>query len=499
MSGRAVLAIDLGTSGPKVAIVDVDGNVLAWRSAPVETKLLDGGGAEQDAEQMWRAVTAATHAALGALGVRMEIAGIAVTSQYMSVVPIDGEGRPTGPSILWMDSRGAAHNLSLLTDESFLLFATRHGLIPLPSGNDNLAHVAVLREHHRRAFDDAAAFVEPMDYLTARLCGRITATQSTMFSFLVCDNRTWGATSYDSELVRAGQTVAERLPELVPLSGAVGELRADAAAELGLEAGIPVFPGTIDSITSAVGAGALDARRGAVVIGTTAVMVSHVPHAASDLGVGILDVPSPVPGQYFVMAENGLGGRAMEWARHLFGYGGDIELALHEAAAVAPGSEGVAFLPWMLGSLAPSPNDDVRGAFCGLSLHHHRAHAMRAVLEGVAANLGWLAPAVEAHVGGPFETMAFGGGGAQSELWGQILADALARPVHRLAEPRVTNARGAAFLALADLGERTLEESVAGLRVAHVHDPEPGSVDALARLRARMAELHPHLAAFAAH
>jgi xylulokinase len=97
---------------------------------------------------------------------------------------------PTGPCILWMDTRGAEHNLSLLTDESFGLFVERHGLIPLPSGNDNIGHIHALRTFHPDSYDAAAAFVEPMDYINARLTGCVGVTQSTAFGQLVCDNRT---------------------------------------------------------------------------------------------------------------------------------------------------------------------------------------------------------------------------------------------------------------------------------------------------------------------
>ena len=131
---------------------------------------------------------------------------------------------PTGPCILWMDTRGAEHNLGLLTDEAFMLFAERHGMIPLPSGNDNVAHAHVLQTMHPESYAAAAALVEPMDYVTARLTGRLTATQSTVFGQLVCDNRTWGATEYDPELVAATQLDADKLAPLVPLNGVIGEV-----------------------------------------------------------------------------------------------------------------------------------------------------------------------------------------------------------------------------------------------------------------------------------
>lgn len=487
-----VLAIDLGTGGPKVALVDATGDTLAWRSRPVHTATIDGGGAEQDPEEMWSAVVAACRDTLSAVNPLPRISAVAVTSQYMSTVPVTADGLPTGPCILWMDTRGAAHNLTLLNDESFMLFLDRHGLIPLPSGNDNIAHAHVLRTFHPEAYERADALVEPMDYITGRITGRVCATQSTVFGQLVCDNRQWGAVDYDPELVAATGLDPDKLAPLVPLNGVMGEVSARAARELGIPAGTPVVPGTIDSITSAVGSGALGPEHGSVIIGTTSVLVSHVAERGGDLTSGVLTVPSPVPGMYYVMAENGLGGRVFEWAQRFLGYDGP-ETALLDAAGVPPGAAGAQFLPWLLGSIAPSPNDDVRGAFVGLGLQHDRAHAARAVLEGVALNLAWLLPHVEGFVGAPFGHLAFGGGGALSPLWAQMLADATDREVHRLHEPRATNARGAAFLAFADLGVVSLDSVPSLLRVQDVHSPDPANRDVMDRALARLVKLHAAL------
>lgn len=493
---ECVLAVDLGTGGPKVALVEASGHTLAWRSRPVATHFVDsheGRGAEQDPEEMWRAIVDAAREVLAAVQPGPPIVAVAVTSQYMSTIPVASDGRPTGPCILWMDTRGAAHNLTLLTDDSFMLFLERHGMIPLPSGNDNVAHAYVLQTYHPEAYAAAAALVEPMDYVVARLTGRVCATQSTVFGQLVCDNRRWGATEYDPDLVAATGLDPAKLAPLVPLHGVVGEVLAGPAAELGVPAGTPVVPGTIDSITSAVGAGALDPTAASVIVGTTSVMVSHIPDHRGDIGAGILAVPSPVDGMYYVMAENGVGGRSLEFAQRLFGVTTPQE-AVGLAAQAPAGSDGVLFLPWLLGSIAPSPNDDVRAGYVGLSLHHDRPHLLRATLEGVALNLAWLLPHVETFVGNGFPFVRFGGGGATSPLWGQILADALDTPVHRLAEPRATNARGAAFLAFADLGHLRLADVPSLLRVEQVHDPDPATRPAMERALARLTALHPALA-----
>lgn len=487
---QCVLAVDLGTGGPKVALIGDDGATVAWALAPVATTLLPGGGAEQDPHEMWSAVVTATREVLASVAATPPIVAVAVTSQYMSTVPVAADGTPTGPCILWMDTRGGAHNRTLLLEGTSALFVERHGLIPLPSGHDNVAHAHVLQSHHPQAYANAAALVEPMDYLTARLTGRVTATQSTAFGQLACDNRAWGSVEYDPALVAATGLDPAKLATLVPMNSIVGEVTTSAAAELGVAAGTPVVAGTIDSITSAVGSGALGPADGSVIIGTTSVLVTHIHERRGDIRAGVLSVPSPLAGMYYVMAENGLGGRAFEWARQFLGYP-DVEAALADAAAVR--CDGVQFLPWMLGSGAPRPDDHVRGAYVGLSLHHDRRHALRATLEGVALNLAWLLPVVEKFVGTRFPFLRFGGGGAQSGLWAQLLADALDRPVHRLADARTTNARGAAFLAFAALGRLRLADVPSMLHTAEVHLPDPHHRESMRQALARHVALHAAL------
>jgi xylulokinase len=439
---------------------------------------------------MWTAIVSATRSTLAAAQPVPLIVAVAVTSQYMSVVPVDADGMPTGPCVLWMDTRGGEHNLSLLTDESFALFVERHGLIPLPSGNDNIGHIHVLQVFHPESYDAAFTFLEPMDYINARLTGRVGATQSTVFGQMVCNNRTWGLTEYDPELVAATRLNPDKLAPLLPMNGIVGSVTTAAAAELGIAADTAVTTGTIDSITSAIGTGALTARDGSIIVGTTSVLVTHIDRHCGDLAAGILAVPSPLVGMYYVMAENGVGGRALEWAMRLFGYGDDYASANADARAVEAGAEGVQFVPWLLGSIAPRPSDDVRAAFSGLSLHHDRRHLVRAVMEGVAVNLAWLRPAVESFVGHDFTSVRFGGGGAESDLWAQILADALDRPIHQLDEPRATNARGAAFLAFATLGAIRIEDVPSLLRTRAVREPNPANRDLMDLALRRLIDLH---------
>jgi xylulokinase len=383
--------------------------------------------------------------------------------------------------------------------DAFGLWIERHGLPPLP--NDDLAHIAVLRAAHPEIDGRVAAFVEPVDALVARLSGRIVATPTSAFPLMCTDNREWARVAYDPELVARAGVDASLLPPIMRPDEPVGPVTAEAARHLGIDGSAIVVPGTVDSITSAVGGGALEPSRVALVIGTTSVMATHVGAKSDDLAHAISSIPSPLPDRYFVMAENGVGGRALDaWLHQVVfasdGFGSSavpadgFARAEGVAGAVPCGSGGVLYLPWLTGSIAPAPDEHVRGGFVGLGLSTTRAEMTRAVYEGVALNAAWLLEPFRAFTGVDYREITFGGGGARSALWGEILADALGITVRRLAEPEYTNARGAALLAFGVLGRVDPDVEGSHPRVAQTHEPDPGRAASYAGLRQRFAGFH---------
>jgi xylulokinase len=462
-----VLAVDLGTSGLKVAVVDDTGRVLAHREARLTTIHLAEGGAEQDADEWWRLFGECARAIAPAHA--DDIAAVAVTSQYMSIVAIDADGRPLHNAIMWMDSRGARGNHHRIAPETVDLFFERHGLAPLGFGDQT--HIAFLRAARPDVHASAAAFVEPVDALNARLTGRICATQTTAMPLMTVDNRTHGATAHDPDLVAASGIDPAQLPPIVPFDEIVGTLTPAAAEHLGLHTDTVVVTGTIDSITSGIGCGAIDADACALIVGTTTVIVTHVDRKTADLDHGLVSVPSPLPGRWFVMAENGVGGKPLELWLDVIGQAHDR--AEHEAATSPPGSNGVLHLPWLNGTIAPVSDGRMRGGFVNLGLDTSRADMTRAVYEGVALNAAWLLPHVAALAERPvWPRVRFGGGGARSAFWAQVLADVLGTTVERVAEPAATNARGAALLAHARLGHIAIADIPDLVQVTDIHEPD---------------------------
>jgi len=145
------------------------------------------------------------------------------------------------------------------------------------------------------------------------------------------------------------------------------------------------------------------------------------------------------------------------------------------ASTIPAGSDGLLFTPWLVGERTPVEDHLVRGGFYNLQLQHTRAHLVRAVLEGVAFNARWLLGAVERFVKRPFPHLNFIGGGAQSALWSQILADVLDRPIRQMDDPIQANARGAAILAAVALGYTTFDAIAEQVAVTQEYQPNPAN------------------------
>ena len=483
-----ILAIDLGTTNIKAAVVERDGSLLGIGRRSVPTIHTSDDGAEQDAELVWESVLGAAEDALGSLPDRSIVRGIACASQYSSIIPVDADARPVGNMVVWMDKRGGPDRLAKLPGGrgmkpnplQMLRWLQIHGIPPLPSGADSLAHMRWIKLARPDVYQRTAAFLEPMDYVTARMSGRVVSNMCSSFMLLLTDNRR-SRSGYHPTLVDWSGLDEDKLPEIVPVDQPVGRLLPELADRLGLSRETVVFPGINDTQAGGVGAYAFSGDHAGISIGTTAVCITHVGFKRTDILNSLVSMPCPIPDRYFVMAEAGIGGGALEYflerlvfASDEFGdHGlGEKFAALERAiATVAPGSGGVLFLPWLTGSITPAEDGRVRGGFLNLSLTTTREHLARAVLEGVAFNLRWVQERVSRFAKRDISRVKFYGGGALSSAWAQIFADVLQRPVEQLADPEYAVSRGVAMLGYHQLGELALDEVKDGVPIAATYEP----------------------------
>lgn len=502
----AALAIDLGTTAAKAAVVTLDGRILGSGLRPLTTLFGPEGAAEQDAEAVWQTTLAACSEALGEAGsdaVRA-IRVVCATSQWASIVPVGADGRPVGPMMMWLDQRGETLSGALLSGhdagEHFARWSEIHGFIPTAS----LSHVLFLQNTRPDIHARTAAYLEPMDYLNARLTGRLAASSNTAMPFALTDNRRLDAVAWSDELIQRAGVDATRLPELVDSMAILAPLAPDVATTLGLRRDVVVAVAANDSIAAALGTGAIEPGKGTVVMGTTGVLTAH--HHARVVATErfVMTMPSALPDRYYLMAEAGLGGKVVETFLEQIVLGHDefsvpppvdaYERLSRVASTVPAGAGGLLFLPWLIGSLAPAPNFGLRGAFLGVSMETTRAHFIRAVLEGVALQMRWLADEAEHLLGIHFESLRFAGGGAQSDTWAAIMADVLGRPIEQITDPRRANCRGAGFLGLLSLGALTLGDLDALVPVRRRYEPRPEATALFDERTLLYRELHTSLA-----
>jgi len=492
-----VLAVDLGTGGPKVAVLSATGRVAAHAFEAVGVDLSHDGGAEQSPQAWWDAIVASARHALADSGVAPErVVGIGCTSQWMGTVPVDERGEAIGPAIIWMDSRGAkavretvrgALNVQGYSAPKLAKWVRRTGGIPSLSGKDPVGHIHFLREQRPDVYAAAAMFLEPVDYLNLRLTGLARASHDSITGHWVTDNRDIAAISYDESLIELAGLERSKLPDLVPTGSVVGGLAAAAAAELGLLAGTPVVTGTGDLHSAAVGSGAVADYAGHLYIGTSSWISCHVPFKKTDALTNIASIPSGIPGRYLVADEHETGGACLTWLRDNLLFPGDALAAtdhvpdgffgtLNDMASTVPaGAHGVLFTPWLNGERSPVDDHTIRGGFHNISLSSTRSDMVRAVFEGVALNSAWLLGAVEKFCKRPFGSLAFVGGGANSDLWSQIHADATGRTIRQVADPVLANVRGAGLLTLLALGHITVADIPGTVQVKATYDPDPAA------------------------
>lgn len=519
MAARHILTIDLGTSGPKAAVVSDDGRVVGAGQHKVVTSFPGAGAAEQDPDEIWHATVTSCREALAealATGARpADVVAVIVSSQYSSIVPVDATGRHLHPMLLWMDQRGGPKRLKRLPGYpkgadgplDLLRVLRTHGVPPIDGGLSQ-THMRWLRFARPDVYERTAAFLEPTDYLTMRLCGRATANQCTAFMSLAVDNRTLGATAYHPRLVELSLVDADKLPPLVAVGEQLGPVLPAVAAEIGLAAGTVVLSGCNDTQAGAIAAAAYQGDHVGISLGTTGVIVTHLARRKTDPRTAIFTMPSAMGGCHLVSAENGVAGVGIDHFLRTIVYGDDpfgtyetavdAYEAFNAAATVSPaGARGVMYLPWLRGSIAPKADGHMRGGFLNIGLDTDRHDMARAVLEGVALNFRWLHDAVEKFVRRTSSHVIFYGGGAKSELWSQIMADVLERPVHRLVDPRHANSLGTGLLALERLGLIGADEAARIPRVSDVFEPNPANRalyrDRAARLQAAFEKNRPIL------
>jgi xylulokinase len=490
------LAVDLGTSGCKTAIVSLSGRVLGWEFQEVPLKVLPNGGAEQDPRDWWNAFLFTSRRLLSKGLVEADsIQAVCCSTQGEGTVAVDRNGNALMNCVLWMDMRGAKALKQITSGfpevagygaTKLAQWINLTGGAPSLTGKDPAAHMLFIRDEFPEIYAATYKFLNVLDYMNLCLSGRFVATPDSILTSWVTDNRDSTNVKYSAALVKNSGIDADKFPEIVPCNSIVGELKAEVAVTLGLKPGVKVVAGAIDTTSAAIGSGAVGDYEGHLYIGTSSWMATHVPFKKTDIVSSLASVPCAIPSKYLMIIMQTTAGGNLTFLRDKILYHKD-ELMREEhvpdvykvmdriAARVPAGSNGVIYTPWLYGERSPIEDGNVRASIFNLSLENSREDIIRAFLEGVALNTRWMLDPAEKFLGRKFESLNFVGGGAKSSIWCQIFADVMNLNIRRVKDPIEVNAKGAAFIAAEALGMLKFEELRDHVEIETEFTPNPAN------------------------
>jgi xylulokinase len=463
-------------------------------SRPLALQTPRPGWAEQEPEAWWAAVCEAVRELTGRVG-GARVAAIGLSGQMHSSVFLDAAGEVVRPALLWCDGRTSHECLELATSVGERQL--REWTCNPPLEGFTLPKVLWLRRHEPQRFARVATVLLPKDFVRYRLTGVLATEPSDASGTLMYDvaRDAWSQSVLDA--VRLDPSL---LPPVGGSSEILGRVTPPAAAALGLREGTPVVGGGADNACGAVSVGAVAPGEGVASWGTSGTVLAPTAQPVVDPALRAHTFRHAAPALWYVMGVVLSAGAAFGWFREQLARdtadAPDARQRLDdEAAAVAPGAEGVTFLPYLQGERTPHRDASARGALVGLTLAHSRAHLLRAVLEGVCfamrdslTILGELELAPE--------TLLLTGGGGRSAFLRQLQADVYGVPV---AEP--TRAEGPAYGAalLAAVGAGAFRDVGDACRAwvtrGAVQRPAPGAHAAYDAPYRRYRALYPALRA----
>ncbi|MDQ7025867.1 MAG: xylulokinase [Anaerolineae bacterium] len=423
-----LLGIDIGTSTTKAVVFDSDSAktvaVSSGHEYPIHKR--QANYAEQNPDDWWQATIAAVRDVMQQLGT-VELAGIGFSGQMHGTVLLNADKQVIHPAIIWADQRSSIEVAALLEPFADGEFANITGTNPAVGFMG--ATLLWLKTHHPTLLNDTKYAILPKDYVRLQMTGQIHSEPSDAASSALFDIRT---SQWSRHIIEKVGLPYDIFPPLLSSADVVGELTSEAAQQFGLKAGIPVVAGCADQPAQALGNGLIATGQASVTIGSGGqvfVPLSKVTQTDSRLHI----FNHAVPNHWYILGAVLSAGLSLRWLRDVTGLQDNTDayaILSREAAEVDAGADGLLFLPYLAGERTPHMNPHAKGVFFGLSYHHERGHLARAVMEGVAFALRQTLQ-ISLELGGQVDRVIASGGGLESAVWRQIVADVFGLPLHQ--------------------------------------------------------------------
>ena len=479
--GQYLLGIDIGTSACKIAIFKKDGTVVATANGDYPVYYPHPGWAEQNPEEWWSAVCQAIKSALekGAVAPE-EIAGVGIDGQSWSAIAVDKEGNVLTNTPIWMDVRAQdicdELNEKIGADEIFALAG--NSLQP----SYTTAKIIWYQRNLPEVYEKTDKILQSNSYIAYKLTGVMTQDISQGYGLHCFDMHTG---TWNEEMCEKLGIPMRLLPDIYPCHEVVGTVTEKAAKESGLAVGTPVVAGGLDAACGTLGAGVIHPgetqEQGGQAGGMSICTDTYQADPSLILGYHV------VPDQWLLQGGTTGGGGVMRWMEREFGDyereegkrqgKSSLDLFNEKAEKVAPGSDGVVFLPYMSGERSPIWNPDAKGVFYGLDFSKTKGHMIRSAMEGVAYSLKHNLEVAE-KAGAKADVLRAMGGSANSLLWTQIKSDITGKSIVVPSSDTATTL-GAVILAGVGIGMyESFEEAVdMTVEIKRTHEPNPDNAE----------------------
>lgn len=437
---KYILAHDLGTSGNKATLFAENGKMLGSEVFSYGTHYFNDTWVEQNAEDWWNAVCHTSKNLIKASGINpKDVAVISFSGQMMGCLCVDEAGNPLRPSIIWADQRAQEQVKQI---EAHISQQDFYHIV----GHRNTASYGIqklmwVRDNEPDTYARTCKTLNAKDFVIFRLTGKFYTDYSDGNSCGCFDINKF---EWSADLLKYANIDPGKMPEVVPSTHVAGEVTEEAAKACGLAVGTPVVLGGGDGVTANVGAGSISPGKTYCSMGTSAWITTTSEKPIFDKEMRTVTWAHAIPGLYAPNGTMQYAGGAYNWLKNtictmeVYQAANNPENSVNpdsqiksgkspyeymndEASKSAPGSNGVIFLPYMLGERAPRWDPYAKGAYIGIKPETTRGDMIRSVLEGSTMNLAIVLEVLRTQV--PITEIMALGGGAKGALWRQIMAD----------------------------------------------------------------------------
>lgn len=482
---RYIVGIDLGTTGCKAILFDMNGVSYAYSYHEYPLSMPAPGHNEQSTEKWWKALCACTKDIINQSKITArDVVAVGLTTQADGLVCLDKVDNVLRPAIICSDQRAGPQARQI---KNQLGSEIENVLgVPMLTPMSACARILWLREHEPELEKSTRRFLDTKGYLAYRLTGEGTLDLYTAWIFGIANVLQKRETKEVLEIINVPR---EKFGRVCMPSDVIGYITRVASKETGLREGTPVTIGAWDGLVNIVGSGLTEHGMTMDVTGTTEIVSTLVRPMKEAFGF-----PYVIEGKNFLYASIGATGACLAWFKdQFFRLEADeaeelgknpYEILDLEAEAAEPGSKNLIYLPFLEGFQSPTLSDlNAKGVFLGVTLNHRRKHFVRSIMESVAYYVRLVLESWEERGVTISEPIRVSGGGAKSRLWNQIKADVTGKSVAAL-KTFETGCLGAALLASVGVGiHRDVEEAARSMvSIAERFEPKKGMREKYARL-----------------